>query len=112
MWRLLLEKLVAAKRWDDARRIGESAIFVDILGGQTHTLYAKALSAQNAHEQAAYELETALLCAGKPPEKATAHALLAQELVTLKRNADAKKHLDEALKLDPDNADAKTVKLP
>lgn len=112
VWRLLLEKLVEAKRWEDARRIGESAIFVDILGGQTHTLYARALSAQNAHDQAVYELETALLCAGKPPEKATAHALLAQELVVLKRNADAKKHLDEALKLDPDNADAKSVKLP
>jgi tetratricopeptide (TPR) repeat protein len=112
VWRLLLERLVAAKRWEDARRIGESAIFVDILGGQTHTLYARALSAQNAHDQAAYELETALLCAGKPPEKATEHALLAQELVTLKRNADAKKHLDEALKLDPDNADAKAVKIP
>ncbi len=112
VWRLLLEKLVAAKRWDDARRIGESAIFVDILGLQTHTLYARALSAQNAHDKAAYELETAVLCAGKPPEKATAHALLAQELVALKRNADAKKQLDEALKLDPENAEAKNVKLP
>src|SRR4051812_49098659 len=112
VWRLLLEKLVAAGRWEDARRIGEGAIFVDILGGQTHTLYARALSMQNAHDQAAYELETATLCPGKPPEKATAHALLAQELVVLKRNADAKKHLDEALKLDPSNAEAKNVKIP
>ncbi len=112
VWRLLLDKLVAAKRWEDARRIGESAIFVDIMGAQTHTLYARALSATNAHDQAAYELETALLCPGKPPEKATAHALLAQELVALKRNAEAKKHLDEAVKLDPENADAKNVKIP
>ena len=112
VWRLLLEKLVAAKRWEDARRIGESAIFVDVLGAQTHTLYARALSMQNAHDTAAYELESALLCQSKPPEKAAAHALLAQELVTLKRNADAKKHLDEAIKLDPDNADAKNVKIP
>jgi tetratricopeptide (TPR) repeat protein len=112
VWRLLLEKLVAAKRWEDARRIGESAIFVDIMGGPTHALYAKALSAQNAHDKAVFELETAVLCPGKPPEKATAHALLAQELVALKRNADAKKHLDEALKLDPENAEAKSVKIP
>lgn len=112
VWRMLLEKLVAAKRWDDARRIGESAIFVDVMGGGTHTLYARALSAQNAHDKAVYELETALLCAGKPPEKATQHALLAQELVALKRGAEAKKHLDEALKLDPENAEAKSVKLP
>jgi tetratricopeptide (TPR) repeat protein len=112
VWRLLLDKLVAAKRWDDARRIGEGAIFVDVMGAQTHTLYARALSATNAHDTAAFELETALLCPGKPPEKATAHALLAQELVTLKRNPEAKKHLEEALKLDPENADAKAVKVP
>ena len=59
-----------------------------------------------------YELETALLCAGKPPEKATAHALLARELVALKRNAEAKAHLDEARKLDPDNAEARATNLP
>jgi cellulose synthase operon protein C len=112
VWRMLLEKLVSAKRWEDARRIGESAIFVDVTGGATHALYARALSAQNAHDKAAYELESALLCAGKPPEKATQHALLARELAALGRTADAKKHLDEALKLDPDNADAKGVKLP
>ena len=112
VWRLLLDKLITAKRWDDARRIGESAIFVDVMGAQTHTLYARALSATNAHDKAAFELETALLCPGKPPEKATAHALLAQELVTLKHQPEAKKHLEEALKLDPENADAKGVKIP
>jgi cellulose synthase operon protein C len=112
VWRLLLDKLVTAKRWDDARRIGESAIFVDVMGAQTHTLYARALSATNAHDKAVFELESAVLCPGKPPEKATAHALLAQELVTLKRNLEAKKHLDEAIKLDPENADAKGVKIP
>lgn len=112
VWRMLLERLVAAKRWDDARRVGESAIFVDVTGGATHTLYARALASQGAHDTAAFELETALLCAGKPPEKATQHALLAKELVALKRGADAKKHLDEALKLDPENAEAKLVKLP
>ena len=112
VWRLLLEKLVTAKRWDDARRIGESAIFVDILGLQTHALYARALAATNAHDKAVYELETAVLCPGKPPEKATAHALLAQELVAQKRNIEAKKHLEEALKLDAENAEAKNVKIP
>ena len=112
VWRMLLDKLVAAKRWDDARRIGEGAIYVDVLGGQTHALYAKALAATNAHDKAVYELETAVMCPGKPPEKATHHALLAQEYLAVKRNADAKKALDEALKLDPDNAEAKNVKIP
>ena len=112
VWRLYLEKLVAKKSWEEARKVGESAVFVDVLGGQTHTLYARALSAQGAHDKAAYELESAVLCKLKDKEMATAHALLAGEYVTLKRPADAKKHLDQALKLDPDNADAKNVKLP
>lgn len=115
VWRLLLDKLVTAKRWEDARKVGESAIFVDVMGAQTHTLYARALSATNAHAQAIYELESALLCPtakGGEKDKATAHAVLAQELLTLKKPADAKKHLDEALKLDPENADAKALKIP
>jgi tetratricopeptide (TPR) repeat protein len=112
VWRLLLEKRVEQKQWEEARRVGEGAIFVDVTGGATHTLYARALSATNAHDQAAFELETALLCPMKDKEKATVHALLAKELATLKRVPDAKKHLAEALKLDPNNADAKAVKLP
>ncbi len=82
------------------------------MGGATHVLYARALAAGNAHEKAAYELETALMTKMKEKDAATAHAQLAQELVALKKPADAKKHVDEALKLDPENAEAKAVKIP
>ena len=112
IWRMFLEKLVATKQWDEARRVGDSAVFVDVTGGPTHVLYARALQAQNAHDKAAFELETALLTNMKEKEKATAHGLLAQSLATLKKNGEAAKHRDEALKLDPDNAEAKAVKLP
>jgi tetratricopeptide (TPR) repeat protein len=112
VWRLLLEKLVALKQWDEARRVGEGAVFVDVTGGATHILYARALAAQSAHDKAVYELESALLTNIKDKEKATAHALLAQSLAALKRTPEAKKHLDAALRLDPENADAKAVKLP
>lgn len=112
VWRMLLEKLVAQKQWDEARKVGEGAIFVDVTGGPTHALYARALAAQNAHAEAAYELETALLAKAKDKaEEAETHALLAQEYAALKRTDDAKKHREEALKLDPDNADAKALKL-
>jgi len=112
IWRMFLEKLVATKQWDEARRVGDSAVFVDVTGGPTHMLYARALQAQNAHEKAAFELETALLTSMKDNEKATAHGLLAQSLAAMKKNGEARKHRDEALKLDPENADAKAVKLP
>ena len=111
IWRMLLEKLVAQKQWDEARRVGESAIFVDVTGGPTHVLYARVLAAQNAHDKAIYELDSALLTKMKPQETAAAHVLYAQSLLALKKNADAGKHRDEALKLDPENADAKALKL-
>ncbi|MBX3197740.1 MAG: tetratricopeptide repeat protein [Labilithrix sp.] len=112
VWRMLLEKLVAAKQWSEARRVGDSAVFVDVTGGATHVLYARALQASSSHDKAVFELESALMTTMKAPEKATAHALLAQSLVALKRTADATKHRDEARKLDPGNAEANAVKLP
>lgn len=112
IWRMLLEKLVATKQWDEARRVGESAIFVDVTGGPTHVLFARALQARGAHDEAAFELETALLTTMKDKEKARAHALLAQSLAALKKTAEAKKHRDAALDLDPECAEAKAVTLP
>jgi tetratricopeptide (TPR) repeat protein len=109
VWRTLLEQLVAQKRWDEARHVGESAIFVDVTGGPTHVLYARALAAQNAHDKAAFELESALLTNMKPKEKATAHALLAHSLVALNKRPEAAKHRAEALSLDPENAEAKAL---
>ena len=63
------------------------------------------------HPSAVYELESAVLCAGPPKDVATAHALLAAELVTLKNSPEARKHLAEAQRLDPENAEAKTIKI-
>jgi len=112
IWRMLLERLVAAKRWDEARAVGESAIFVDVEHPLTHIAYARALSNLGDRNKAIFELESALACAPPPKEKATAQALLAAEMVALKNIPEARKHLAEAQRLDPDNADAKAVKIP
>jgi tetratricopeptide (TPR) repeat protein len=112
VWRMLLEHLVTAKQWDEARKVGDSAVFVDVTGGPTHVLYAEVLSQQGAHENAAFELETALLCPAKDKaERAKQHVLLAKEYVALGKKADATKHKDEALKLDDTNAEAKALKI-
>ncbi len=111
-WGLLLQRLVDASQWDEAKKVGEAAIFVDVESALMHTNYARALAATGAHDKAAFELESALACDPKPKEAASAHALLARELVALHRNADARSHLAEALKLDPQNADAAGVKVP
>jgi tetratricopeptide (TPR) repeat protein len=106
-WRLLLDRLVADKKWDEARRVGEGAIYVDVQSAAVHAGYAQALAAGGDHEKAAFELESALLCEAKPPEKAQVHALLARERLALGDAAGARAHRDEALRLDPGNADAR-----
>ncbi len=110
-WRLLLQKLVDLKRWDEARRIGESALFVDVHSGAIHADYARALSAGADHFKASFELESALLCEGKPEEKGEYHALLARERQALGDLPGARSHRDEALRLDPQNADARSLQL-
>jgi tetratricopeptide (TPR) repeat protein len=112
VWGLLLQKLVDAKQWDEAKRVGESAMFVDVENPTVHTNYARALAASGGHDKAIFELESALACDGPPKEMATAHALFARELVALKRTADARAHLTQALKLDPMCADAKGLTIP
>jgi tetratricopeptide (TPR) repeat protein len=110
-WRLLLDRLVAGKLWDEARRTGEAAIYVDVESFGVHYDYAQALAATARHEEAAFEAESALLCEAKPEEKAAAHVLLAKERMLVGDAAGARAHRDEALKLDPGSADAKTLKL-
>ncbi len=111
-WQLLMDKLVAEKKWDEAKKAGEAAIFVDVENAALHTNYARALGALNLHDKAVFELESALLCAAPAKDQATAHALLATELLALKNPGEARKHLAEASRLDPTNAEAKAVKVP
>lgn len=109
--RRLLERLLHEKRYADAVRAGEAAIWADINGLATHALFAEALTHTGDLARARFELETALLCPGEPHERADVHARYAELLVTLKRPAEARKHRQEALRLDPANARALALKL-
>ncbi|MGA3119684.1 MAG: hypothetical protein ABSF69_02845 [Polyangiaceae bacterium] len=111
VWDLLIDKLVTLKRWDEAKSVGESALYVDVENAAVHVAYAQALSATGDHETAAFELESALVCDADSSEKAKAHALLARERLTLGDVGAARAHRDEALRLDPANVDARALKL-
>ncbi len=111
-YRLLLEGLVKSGQFAEAKAIGESAIFVDAESHTIHSLYAAALSATGDHRKAGFELESALLCHPPPPEAATIHARLAKEELNLGNRAKAKAEQAEALRLDPSNAEAASLKIP
>jgi predicted Zn-dependent protease len=110
VWLLLLDRLVLAKQWDEARKVGEAALYVDVESAAMHVDYARALSATGEHVMAAFELESALLCEATAEEKAEAHALLARERLSLGDANGARQHREEALRLDPQNADARAPK--
>lgn len=112
VWRMLLERLVANERWDEARRVGEGAVFVDVMSGPVHMLYARALAALGAHDQAVFELETALLTHMKDGDEAAAHVLLARSFAALGKGSLAKRHRDLALEADPESAEAKALEIP
>jgi cellulose synthase operon protein C len=110
-YKLLLGALVGGKRWDEARRVGQAAIYVDVESAEIHVDYARALSEGGDHAAASFELESALLCDDKPDKRAVALALLAAERLALGDAAGARVRRDEALKLDSSSPEARALKL-
>ncbi len=98
LWRMYLTRLVEAKAWDEAKRVGEAAIFVDVEGAETHLSYGRALGATGDHKGAVFELETALLTEPPPPIAAATHQALATELRALGKTTEAAQHDQEAQK--------------
>jgi cellulose synthase operon protein C len=111
-WREFLDRLVVAKKWEEAAAVGESAIFVDVESAPIHMSYARALSALGKHNKAEFELESALLCDASSKETGEAHALLAIEFLALRNSAAARSHRDEALRIDPENPEARALVVP
>ncbi|MFZ5895938.1 MAG: tetratricopeptide repeat protein [Myxococcota bacterium] len=99
VYRRLLTALIAKKRYADAVRVGESAIYSDINGLDTHVLFAQALEANGDTKRAVFELESALLCPGEAKQLADVHARLAELFEKTKRPAEVKRHKLEAVRL-------------
>jgi tetratricopeptide (TPR) repeat protein len=78
VWGLLLARLVERGDWDEAVKVGESAMFIDVQNPKIHRLYAKALARTGRFVSAIYELNSALVCHPKPKEQAEIYDALAQ----------------------------------
>jgi tetratricopeptide (TPR) repeat protein len=110
VWRRLLAKLVARGLWDEAEKIGEGALYVDIHGADTHTLYAEALLHTKKVDKAIFEADSALLCEPLKVEAAArANVVLAQAWLSKGDKEKARAARDEALRQDPESKAAKEI---
>ncbi len=109
--RRLLARLVERGDWAEALKAGERALYVDVLGLETHVLYARALAASGDKNQALFEAESATLCRGEPAERAEAHAYFAELLLQAGKRAQARDEAKKARELDASNERLKSLKL-
>jgi tetratricopeptide (TPR) repeat protein len=91
VWHRLLEMLVERGQWDEARRVGESAIYVDVGNPEVHWLYARALARSGQQVSAIFELNSAILAGAAPAEAAKIYRAMAAGYTKLKRPEHAKK---------------------
>lgn len=109
--RRLLERLVERGDWAEAVKAGTTAVYVDVMGLETHLLYAQALAGAGDRDQALFEAETATLCPGAPPEQAEAFAYYAELLLASGKRDKARAAARRAKELDPSNARLQALKL-
>jgi len=86
VWRRLQRLLTDKGLWEEARKVGESALYIDVANAETHRLYARALARTGRHLSAIYELNSALICRPKPAEAAEIYGELAKAYEKLKRD--------------------------
>jgi tetratricopeptide (TPR) repeat protein len=109
--RRLLAMLVERAQWDEALKAGATAVYADVMGLETHLLYAQALAGSGDKVQALFEAETATLCRGEPPEQAEAFAYYAELLLGSGKRDKARAAARRAKELDPSNARLQALKL-
>lgn len=85
VWRRLLALLVRRGLWEEAVRVGESAMFVDVMHPETHVHYGRALARTGRHVSAIFELNSALAAKPEPALAARIYAMLAEGYRSMKR---------------------------
>jgi tetratricopeptide (TPR) repeat protein len=103
IYRRLLSLLVSRQAYAQAVEVGEAAVYVDMEGADTHSLYAQALAGTGKPDAAAFEFESALLTPSRPAELAAAHIAYAELLKSRGQTERAQAELGKARQLAPDH---------
>ncbi|MFC1643126.1 tetratricopeptide repeat protein, partial [Myxococcota bacterium] len=110
VYRRLLRSLVERELTAEAIRVGQAALYLDVLGLETHLLLAQALQREHQAKQARFELESAVLCHGEPKLKAEAHVRLARSYLQAGQRQRAREQLAQARRLQPDHPGLRELK--
>jgi len=101
VYRRLLKLLLEQKRFAEAAVVGEAAVYVDMEGATTHSLFAVALESSGKPERARFEHESAIMAPSPPEEHARAQVRYAEFLERIGLGKLARKHRQLARKADP-----------
>ncbi|MEZ4223389.1 MAG: tetratricopeptide repeat protein [Polyangiaceae bacterium] len=99
VFRRLMRALIDKKEYKEAKDVGEQALWADIEGMETHATFAEALVHLKMIPRAIFELESALLCPGRPSAKAKVHEQLSKAYKLVPNAKKAAEHAALAKKL-------------
>ena len=99
VWLRLLKMLVERGHWEEARKAGEGAIFVDVANPEVHRLYARALARTGNQVSAIFELNSAILCKPEPDKMKAIYEEMATGYDKLKQPEYAKQAREYAKQL-------------
>ncbi|MFN3652854.1 MAG: tetratricopeptide repeat protein [Armatimonadota bacterium] len=105
--RLLIDQYSLDERWEDVVRVAPRVISITPNETYVHQVYGAALAHLKRHQDAIYELESAL--AGGVRKPGAVRGLLAKQYLLAGDKAKAKAAAEQALKDEPSNADAAEV---
>lgn len=76
-WGRLLAALVRRGDWERAAKVGESALYVDVMNPEIHHGYARALARLGRGSEAVFEVNSAILAEGDPEARRKLYRALA-----------------------------------
>ncbi|MEM9873476.1 MAG: tetratricopeptide repeat protein [Myxococcota bacterium] len=96
----LLKLLVKKGQWDEATKVGESAMYLDVMNPEIHRLYARSLARTGRHISAIYELNSALKARPGPEAAAAIYRSMAEGYQSLGREDYARRAEALAVRMD------------
>jgi tetratricopeptide (TPR) repeat protein len=105
----LAEQSLAKNEFEAAKKWATECLYIQVYDAANHVFLGKALAGLGQHGEAVEEFEVALSL--EPDAPAPIYVAMARALIELGRKADAKAAVEKALTADPENEEAKGMRI-